>query len=77
VLFATEDGGVTWKPDRILTGLHDASQESTVHSVVVDSTWIGSVGLQDGVCLNSANSAQALVLRTPRCQLPRNRAFRK
>jgi photosystem II stability/assembly factor-like uncharacterized protein len=39
-LFATEDGGVTWKPDRILTGLQQAQQGARVHSVVVDSTWI-------------------------------------
>jgi len=39
VLFATEDGGVTWKPDRVLTGLHDHEQDTTVVSAVADSTW--------------------------------------
>jgi len=40
VLFVTEDGGVTWKPDRILSGLAEASQGLPVYSAVVDSTWI-------------------------------------
>jgi len=40
VLFATEDGGVTWKPDRILTGLHEASQGAVVVSAMAGSTWI-------------------------------------
>jgi photosystem II stability/assembly factor-like uncharacterized protein len=40
VLFATKDGGVTWKPDRVLTGLHEASTGATVESAVADSTWI-------------------------------------
>lgn len=40
VLFATNDGGLTWKADRILTGLHEHSMGSKVASAVADSTWI-------------------------------------
>jgi photosystem II stability/assembly factor-like uncharacterized protein len=40
VLFATEDGGVTWKPDRVLTGLQEHSQGEKVVSAMADSTWI-------------------------------------
>jgi photosystem II stability/assembly factor-like uncharacterized protein len=40
VLFATNDGGVTWKPDRILTGLQQHSIGTKVVSAVTDSTWI-------------------------------------
>jgi photosystem II stability/assembly factor-like uncharacterized protein len=38
VLFATEDGGLTWKPDRVLTNLKGGSQK--VASTIADSTWI-------------------------------------
>jgi photosystem II stability/assembly factor-like uncharacterized protein len=37
VLFATSDGGITWKADRILSNLTDGE---TVHSAVVGSAWI-------------------------------------
>lgn len=37
VLFATVDGGRTWKPDRILSNLVDAE---TVNYTVIGSTWI-------------------------------------
>ncbi len=40
VLFATEDGGVTWKPDRVLTGLQEAQTGAGVASAMADSTWI-------------------------------------
>jgi photosystem II stability/assembly factor-like uncharacterized protein len=40
VLFATADGGVTWKPDRVLTGLQEHSEGEKVESAVADSTWI-------------------------------------
>jgi photosystem II stability/assembly factor-like uncharacterized protein len=40
VLFATADGGVTWKPDRVLTGLHEHQQGAVVVSAMADSTWI-------------------------------------
>lgn len=40
VLFATTDGGRSWKPDRMLTNLEEASQGQSVQSAVVDSTWI-------------------------------------
>jgi photosystem II stability/assembly factor-like uncharacterized protein len=40
VLFATVDGGHTWKPDRILTNLEETSQGQTIPSAVVESTWI-------------------------------------
>jgi photosystem II stability/assembly factor-like uncharacterized protein len=40
VLFTTNDGGITWKPDRILTGLREHSTGSKVASVVADSAWI-------------------------------------
>jgi photosystem II stability/assembly factor-like uncharacterized protein len=40
VLFATEDGGVTWKPDRVLTGLREHQTGATVESTVAGSTWI-------------------------------------
>jgi photosystem II stability/assembly factor-like uncharacterized protein len=40
VLFATNDGGITWKPDRILTGLPEHSMGTKVASAIADSTWI-------------------------------------
>ena len=40
MLFATADGGVTWKPDRVLTGLQEHSEGEKVESAVADSTWI-------------------------------------
>jgi len=40
VLFATADGGVTWKPDRVLSGSQTGSQGAVVVSAVADSTWI-------------------------------------
>jgi photosystem II stability/assembly factor-like uncharacterized protein len=40
VLFATDDGGVTWKPDRLLTGVQDQDQGETTASTVVNSVWI-------------------------------------
>ncbi len=40
VLFATEDGGVTGKPDRILTGLQEHQTGAKVVSTMADSTWI-------------------------------------
>ncbi len=50
VLFATEDGGVSWKPDRVLTGLHEHQMGAVVVSAVADSTWItGRVPRHGGV----------------------------
>jgi len=40
VLFATDDGGVTWKADRMAIGLGQASTGATVVSTVTGSTWI-------------------------------------
>jgi photosystem II stability/assembly factor-like uncharacterized protein len=40
VLFATGDGGRTWKPDRILSNLAESSAGSSVESAVAGSTWI-------------------------------------
>jgi hypothetical protein len=40
VLFATADGGVTWKPDRVLSGSQAGSQGAVVASAVADSTWV-------------------------------------
>ncbi len=40
MLFATADGGVTWKPDRVLTGVHEHQQGAVVVSAMADSTWI-------------------------------------
>ena len=40
VLFATEDGGRTWKPDRILSNLAESSAGSRIRSTVAGSTWI-------------------------------------
>ena len=74
VLFATEDGGVTWKPDRVLTGLQDDQ---------MGGRWCppwrtrrGSLAeFQKTVCLSSANSARAPALRIARCQLLRIGGF--
>jgi photosystem II stability/assembly factor-like uncharacterized protein len=49
VLFATEDSGVTWKPDRILTGLQEHSMGTMVASAVADSTWITGRLPKDGM----------------------------
>ncbi len=40
VLFATEDGGRTWKPDRMVKNLDDYSREKFRTSAVLDSHWI-------------------------------------
>lgn len=40
VLFATGDGGRTWKPDRILSNLAESSAGSSVESAVAGSTWV-------------------------------------
>jgi photosystem II stability/assembly factor-like uncharacterized protein len=46
VLFATEDGGLTWKADGILTNVDGASIGQMVTSTVADSTWIIPVTLK-------------------------------
>ncbi len=43
VLFATTDGGRTWKLDRILTNLAESSTGDTTSLTVVGSTWILSL----------------------------------
>lgn len=40
VLFATNDGGRSWTPDRILTNLEEAAPGERLPSAVADSTWI-------------------------------------
>jgi photosystem II stability/assembly factor-like uncharacterized protein len=40
VLFATEDGGRTWKPDRMVTNLDDNARNQYHSSTVVGSDWI-------------------------------------
>ena len=40
VLFATKDGGVTWKADRFLNGLDPGAFGERIASTVTDSTWI-------------------------------------
>jgi photosystem II stability/assembly factor-like uncharacterized protein len=40
VLFATSDGGQTWKPDRSLTDLPEITAGSMIGSTVVGSEWI-------------------------------------
>jgi photosystem II stability/assembly factor-like uncharacterized protein len=42
VLFSTDDGGLSWKPDRILANLEDTSLGQRLPSAVTDSTWITS-----------------------------------
>ena len=42
VLFATEDGGRTWKPDRILSNLDESSVGRLMFSAVAGTTWIHS-----------------------------------
>lgn len=39
-LFATEDGGVTWHPERVLINLPETSQGALFPSVVAGSTWM-------------------------------------
>jgi photosystem II stability/assembly factor-like uncharacterized protein len=39
VLFETDDGGVTWQPGRVLTGLQQHEMGARVVSAVADSTW--------------------------------------
>lgn len=46
VLFATNDGGMTWRPDRVLPNMADASPGHTIPSAVAESvllvaTWSG------------------------------------
>jgi photosystem II stability/assembly factor-like uncharacterized protein len=40
VLFSTDDGGITWKPERAVTGLAEHEQGKIVPSAIADSTWI-------------------------------------
>lgn len=46
VLFTTEDGGRTWKPDRILSNLDESSVGGYTFSTVAGSTWIHSFAPQ-------------------------------
>jgi photosystem II stability/assembly factor-like uncharacterized protein len=46
VLFATDDGGRTWKPDRILSNLDESSVGARTFSAVAGSTWIFSFAPQ-------------------------------
>lgn len=48
VLYVTEDGGLTWKPDRTLTNLASMPVGNRVTSAVVGSTWITATSLSDG-----------------------------
>lgn len=43
VLYATADGGLTWKPDRTLANLEASSIGQKVASTLADSTWITAV----------------------------------
>jgi probable HAF family extracellular repeat protein len=45
VLFATDDGGRTWKPDRILSNLAESSVGEVTSSTVAGSSWIHSFTL--------------------------------
>ncbi len=49
VLFATSDGGVTWKPDRTLTGLKTEQAGTRLPSAVADSTWITARASKDSM----------------------------
>lgn len=40
VLFKTMDGGRTWKPDKIITGLPEGTVGWKLSSAVADSTWV-------------------------------------
>lgn len=40
VLFATDDGGRSWKPDRILSGLEETAAGLRVQSAVVGDVWL-------------------------------------
>lgn len=40
VLFKTIDGGITWKPDRMLRGLPEGTLGWKVSSAVADSSWV-------------------------------------
>ena len=76
MLFATADGGVSWKPDRVLTGLHEHSEGSDGGvrrgRLDVDHRQSSKDGLPQLTKLGPAPA-----LRIPRCQLRRNRGFRK
>src|SRR5208283_3956591 len=50
VLFATEDGGRTWKPDRMVANLDDTDARNQYHSsAVVGSDWIFAASDHDPV----------------------------
>jgi photosystem II stability/assembly factor-like uncharacterized protein len=40
VLFETKDDGITWRADRLVTGLPPHQSDARVESAVADSTWI-------------------------------------
>jgi photosystem II stability/assembly factor-like uncharacterized protein len=48
VLFQTDDGGVTWTPDSVLTGLKESSQGQKIVSTVADGEWITARVPRDG-----------------------------
>jgi photosystem II stability/assembly factor-like uncharacterized protein len=48
ILFRTDDGGDSWKPERKITGIPDEQTGWTAASVVVDSMWITGGVQKDG-----------------------------
>jgi photosystem II stability/assembly factor-like uncharacterized protein len=60
VLFATEDGGRTWRKNRMITNLDDDAREQYGLSIVVGSDWILLPLV--GVILISSRSVRALQL---------------
>jgi len=49
VLYKTDDGGVSWKTDRVLTGLMEQETGWKAASIVVASTWITSSVSKNGM----------------------------
>jgi photosystem II stability/assembly factor-like uncharacterized protein len=52
VLFATEDGGRTWRPDRIVKKLGSDSPGQTLQSAMAGSAWVTAIA-SDGLMLST------------------------
>jgi photosystem II stability/assembly factor-like uncharacterized protein len=58
VLFATDDGGRTWKPDRMVTQKYDSPLNSL--GAVIDSAWVWATMQDTGLKLTTVNKGQRI-----------------
>ncbi len=60
VLFDTDDGGRTWKPDRIVKNLRDSSRTKYSLSTVVGSNWIFVARSDVGLVLTNVGAGASI-----------------